>query len=247
MIIPFDMTYYLSDADHELARYNDKSLRDIQQSLRYGLDGHVAASVVDMYNAHRILLDTLPEANPDLMQMYWSVRYRYAEPIGARPVELDRTSTEKPGAGLKRWIREKTGAEQQAIHQDQPDPSFSEGMLRGPQMGQRFLHAELTNPDILQYFYQRYGTDLFLFVNQMEIKTLYEHCLDRASGNFMRDVSVHYSIYDLQGKLLAGNVVTVVVASNTRDLYQVMSRAFPALSAAVVSGLPNPMTHQPAR
>ena len=240
LIIPFDMTYYLSDADHDLAKRNDKTLPQVQQTLRYGLDGNVAASVMDMYSAHRILLDTLPEENSDLKRLYGAVRYRYSTPFGAQPVEADRVSTEKPGSGIRRWIKEQTGNEHEELEENKGDAYFEEGALRGPVMGQRFMHAELQDPEVLTYFYDHYNTDLFIFINQLEIRTNYAICLDRATNNFVREISVHYSIYNVEGKLFAGDVVTVLVSSNTNDLYEVMARSFPQLSATVVSGLPAP-------
>jgi hypothetical protein len=240
LIIPFDMTYYLSDADHDLAKRNDKTLPQVQQTLRYGLDGNVAASVMDMYSAHRILLDTLPEENSDLKRLYGAVRYRYSTPFGAQPVEADRVSTEKPGSGIRRWIKEQTGSEHEELEENKGDAYFEEGALRGPVMGQRFMHAELQDPEVLTYFYDHYNTDLFIFINQLEIRTNYAICLDRATNNFVREISVHYSIYNVEGKLFAGDVVTVLVSSNTNDLYEVMARSFPQLSATVVSGLPAP-------
>ncbi len=253
MIIPFDMTYYLSDADHDLAKYNHKTLPQIQQTLRYSLDGNVAASVMDLYSAHRIILDTLPDKNPDLMRLYAAVRYRYSSPWGvnaalspagsqpgAQPSGPADAGAENPFSAIGRWVREKTGGEQTLPEDDQPDPYFKEGALLGPLEGRRFMHAELISPEALTYFYENYGTDLFIFVNQLEIRTNYAHCLDRATGTFAREISIHYSIYDRFGKLFAGDVVTVLVSSNTNDLYEVMALAFPPLAAAVVSGLPAP-------
>jgi len=244
LIVPFDMTYYLSDADHELAERNGKTLAQVQQALRYGMDGNVSASVMDLYSTHRILLDTLPDKNPDLMRLYGAVRYRYQTPFGvkaaAEQTPEDPKEVERPGDAFRRFWKDVRGEEETLPQRDQPDPYFQQGALRGPVMGRRTMHAELLDPSVLTYFYDRYGTDLFVFLNQLEIRTNYAQCLDRATNTFVREISVHYSIYDVSGKLFASDVVTVTVSSNTNDLYEVMARAFPVLSAAVVSGLPAP-------
>jgi len=244
LIVPFDMTYYLSDADHELAKRNDKTLAQVQQTLRYGIDGNVSASVMDLYSTHRILLDTMPDRNLDLMRLYGAVRYRYQAPFGAKAAAEERAEQpqeeERPGQALRRFWKDIRGPQETLPESDQADPYFEEGALRGPVMGRRIMHAELLDPGVLTYFYDRYGTDLFVFLNQLEIRTNYAQCLDRATGDFVREISVHYSLYDVSGKLFAADVVTVMVRSNTNDLYEVMARAFPALSAAVVSGLPAP-------
>ncbi|MBI1191984.1 MAG: hypothetical protein GC205_02250 [Bacteroidetes bacterium] len=244
LIVPFDMTYYLSDADHELAERNGKTLAQVQQTLRYGMDGNVSASVMDLYSTHRILLDTMPDKNPDLMRLYGAIRYRYQAPFGVKPAAEQTPEkpqeVERPADALRRLFKDVRGQEDPLPETDQPDPYFEEGALRGPVLGRRTMHAELLDPEVLTYFYDRYGTDLFVFLNQLEIRTNYAHCLDRATNTFVREISVHYSIYDVSGKLFASDVVTVMVSSNTNDLYEVMARAFPVLSAAVVSGLPAP-------
>jgi hypothetical protein len=122
---------------------------------------------------------------------------------------------------------------------DFEDLEFRDGQLRGPVEGRRFMHALLEDTGALADIRERYGTDLFVFVNQLEVRTNYAHCLDRATGNFARELSIHYSIYDHRGKLYAGDVVTVLVGSNTNDVYDVMASAFPTLADAVVEGLPN--------
>jgi hypothetical protein len=189
-------------------------------------------------------LDTLPDRNPDLMRLYGAVRYRYQAPFGVKAAEGEAPDQpqeeEGPAQALRRFWKDIRGSQESLPETDQADPYFEEGALRGPVMGRRTLHAELLDPSVLTYFYDRYGTDLFVFLNQLEIRTNYAHCLDRSTGDFVREISIHYSLYDVSGKLFSADVVTVMVRSNTNDLYEVMARAFPALSAAVVSGLPAP-------
>lgn len=243
MIVPIDMTYYLSDADHDFAVAMQQDLPSIQQTLRYGLDGTVAASVEQQFPAHRILLDTIPEANPDLNRLRAAVRYTYARPWGAKPVEQDRTSTEKPGKRLRNLFEggfdQRDAMTEDGGDADFEDLEFEDGQLRGPVEGRRFMHAVLRDTSALTDIRATYGTDLFVFVNQLEVRTNYAHCLDRATGTFARELSIHYSIYDHTGKLYAGDVVTVLVGSNTNDVYDVMASAFPTLADAVVRGLPN--------
>jgi len=243
MIVPFDMTYYLSDADHDLAKYNRKDLPGVQQTLRYGLDGNVSASVEGILPAHRILLDTVPDENEDLNRLRGAVRYVYARPWGAKPVQQDRTSTEKPGARLRNLFQGMVDGEE-ALQENGGDADFSDndfrdGQVRGPVAGRRFMHAQLRDTAVLEELHTRYGTDLFVFVNQLEVRTNYAHCLDRSTNNFVRELSLHYSIYDYRGRLFAGDVITVLVSSNTNNLYDVMAAAFPPLADAVAQGLPN--------
>lgn len=242
MLVPFDMTYYLSDADHGLAKYNRKTLKEIQQAFRYGLDGHLGAAVADLYTPRRILLDTVPEYNADLNRLRGAVSMRYMKPFGVDRVAergMETSADTRPGHRIRKLFGKSD--QDQAMSETGGDSQFRQGTIRGPVEGRKVMHARLNDTTVLQDMYDRYGTDLFLFVNQFELRTNYEHCLDRATNNFAREISVHYSIYNHRGDLLARDVITVLAESNTQLMKELMDDTFPALSRQISSGLPSPM------
>lgn len=242
MIIPFDMTYYLSDADHEIAKANKQSLKEVQQAFRYGLDMTMGAVVEETYATKRILLDTIPEANKDLNKLYGAISWRYsrAKVIGKpNASDDDRKHTEQE-RGFGSRFKAALGIEDDALTETGGDTQFAKGTVTGPAEGQRFMHAELRHPEVLKEIYQIYQTDLFLFINQFELKTNYEHCLDRATSNYVREASIHYSLYDVNGRFIDGNVFTVQFDSKSRKLQDIISENFPQLCMAAAGGLPNP-------
>ncbi|MFT7589503.1 MAG: hypothetical protein ACI959_001721 [Limisphaerales bacterium] len=244
MIVPFDMTYYLSDADHELARINKKTLREVQQAFRYGLDMTMSAVVEEIYSTKRILLDTVPEANQDLRKLYGAVSWRYskAKVLGgiASKDGDDRVSATTEDNSFGSRLRKAFNVDPDPLAENGGDSDFSSGIVRGPIEGQRMMHAHLLAPEVLLEMYDIYGTDLFLFINQFELKTNFEHCLDRATSNYVREASVHYSLYDLNGNLIDANVFTVVFDSKSRKLEDIISENFPQLCTQAARGLPKP-------
>ena len=42
---------------------------------------------------------------------------------------------------------------------------------------------------------EKYGTDIFVFMSQLEIKTNYDDCLNLALKIYQREIKVHFAIY----------------------------------------------------
>src|ERR1051325_4535883 len=76
MIIPFDPNMYFSDADEQLKKYNQKSVKEIRTLFRYGLNINVNAKIMSLYYPTRPLLtDTAKGAVDDLYQIYKGISY----------------------------------------------------------------------------------------------------------------------------------------------------------------------------
>lgn len=236
MVIPFDMTYYLSDADHDLAKANGMNLPQVQAAMRSGVDIYVASAIAHRYQVKRIMSDTLLAYNQDLRQLYGSVRYRYVKPNGKA---WDRYEEEKPGK-VKSWFKDKFKKDDAYLNSDEGDAYFDQGKIRGPVEGQKVMHADLRDTATLRALYEKHGTDLFVFINQMELQTRYEHCLDRATNNFARDITIHYSIYDHTGKNIARSLITLRVGSNNRAIDPLMQDNFPKFANQIATELPRP-------
>jgi len=91
---------------------------------------------------------------------------------------------------------------------------------------------------LLRMLSEKYGTDLFVFLNQFEIKTNYNDCLDLALKIYRRQFKVHYSIYDGNGKQLYGDVAVVDFPSNTNDTSEIIKENFQKIADAIVQHVP---------
>jgi len=100
------------------------------------------------------------------------------------------------------------------------------------------MNVRLHDVKMLEYFSAKYGVDLFLFVNQFEIKTKYEKCMDRAVNNFKREIWVHFSIYDSKGEQLYGNVVGVNFFVQSNDMNSLIRSSFPLIADYITDNLP---------
>ncbi len=217
MIIPFNEFYYLSDADAELAQRNNKSQKEISDLFRVGLDYNINARVIAAHHAHSMLQDSSVQSVKDLQYIYSSISYTYQKPMDIYKDTLNNDIENSDVFGIH-----------QPEQEDSPKKIFSiKKQVEDSVEHDRYLNAVIKNPNLFYYLNEKYAADLFLFINQFELITNYENCLDRATNNFERMVVIHYSIYNLAGQQLKGDAVTVTFASNQTNVEQIINEYFP--------------------
>lgn len=220
MIIPFNQYNYFSDADDELAFKNKKETKDISTLFRFGLNYNISARVISA-GAYNILTDTTVQSQKDLHALYSSIKYEYEKPMDA----FAKDSAENKQI-IKKDLFGNGGEEQEndAIENKQKsDPVESLELTK-------YLNAKLMHPEVLAQLKSEFGTDLFLFINQFELITNYNHCLDFTAQYFERKVVVHYSLYNASGKQLKGEAVTVTFSSAQTNIDEIIGSQFPVIA-----------------
>ena len=81
------------------------------------------------------------------------------------------------------------------------------------------------------------GSDVFVLLNQFEIITNYNDCLDLALKIYRRQLKAHYSVFDADGNQLYGDVAVVDFPSNANDVREIMSRNFPKIAEAIAKNV----------
>lgn len=82
---------------------------------------------------------------------------------------------------------------------------------------QRFMNVAITNPKLLQHLFNRYNTDIFLFINEMDIVNTKNPAEEIEDYTYRRQVWVHYSILDKTGKYITGGIATSYFPFNQND------------------------------
>ncbi len=220
MIIPFNMYNYFSDADPELAQKNEKDVTDISTLFRYGLNYNISARVISAYDPYNILVDTTLQSGQDLNMIYASIKYQFEKPMDVNAKDSAANKTIKQpdifGLGGEEVVEEKKKI---SFNKKEEEPANT-----------KYMNAVITHPEIFPNLQKKYGTDLFLFINQFELVTNYNHCLDRAANSFERKVVVHYSVYNAEGKQLKGDAITVTFSSAQTNVDEIVAQQFPVIA-----------------
>lgn len=227
MIIPFDPGMYFSDSDQDLSKHNQKSVKEIRTMFRYGLNINLNAQVLSEYQTRALLSDTAKGAADDLYRIYKSISYYQEKSMPLVSTEEEAEKSTKLGSKLKSLGKKDTD----------DDGQGTADVLKNVD-NRKYMNVKIHNKEMLDYLHGKYGTDLFVFINQFNLATNYEHCLDRATNNFEREIAVHFSIFDRHGKQIAGDIAYVKFGSNTNDIMDIMKTNFPIVSDYVAKNMP---------
>lgn len=230
MVIPFDPEMYFNDADEDLAKYNNKNIKDIRAMFRYGLNVNLNAKILSQYQTRPLLTDTTKNADDDLYRIYKSVSYFKDKSI---PNPNDPTKKE---SGVKKIFGKKDN------NDEQNSSKFTEVDKNGLRT---YINVKIYDVAMLDYLHKKYGVDLFVFLNQFNMVTDFARCLDRSTNTFERELAVHYSIFDYTGKQIAGDVAIVKFPSNSNDMMTIMQKNFPIISDYLAGNLPKHATRAP--
>ena len=213
LLIPYNPIMHLSDADVDIMEYNQQKEDVIRAAFRKAMLQSVAAKLEGLAETMQLRPDISKEIQQDLEMIYGSVNYKMDTifPV-AHPVKdtlAKKTFFSKNHAPKVKEIRDL-----------------------------KYMNIALSHPELLKKLGDKYETDLFVFLNQFEIKTNYSDCLDLALKIYKRQLKLHYSVFDITGKQLYGDVAIVDFPSNTNDMTEIMRGNFPKIAEYVRQSIP---------
>ncbi len=236
MIVPFPPTMYLSDSDREIAEASEMNYDAIRGRFRLGLDISFAVRLQEQYGDHSLLRDTSDRAEGDLQQLYRNTRYSYAfTPAHLRALE---EAEEEEKKKIKNPFKKK---------KEKPEtPEIEQGLFGSeeqramPVADEEGTYMKVTFRDSteLQELADAYGIEVFLFLNQFEIDTRFDDCIDFQNKIYNREIRVHYDLIRADGKRLDGGVLTTTFPSSVNDVNQITRGYFGGLTDGFVSKVP---------
>jgi hypothetical protein len=214
LLVPYNPMMHLSDADQDIAEYSGANPRQIRERFHTGLTRYVSARLMDVYATQTISSNVLADNDRELDVLYGSFNYKEDT---VYPV----SHTEKPDSLHKKSFLAKKNSQHVAEINDM-----------------KYMNIGLSHPELLKIFSEKYGTDLFVFLNEFDIVTNYSDCLDLAMKIYRRQLKVHYSIFDATGKQLYGDVAVIDYPSNSNDVNDIMQKNFPKVADYILKTIP---------
>jgi LysM repeat protein len=227
LVIPFDPYLYFSDADDEIAAKSNIQRTKVREVFRRRLN---TLLTYHGYETIHLLGGRVKDSISDLNKIYSSVTYAYQASINnpnSMEAQQNQQQQQTSGSGKKNnIIKNITG---------------TGNTYQVPEDNGKYFGVMIRNPDFFTYFNTKYGVDYYVFINQFEVKTNYQNCLDRAALNYERTFTVHYSIFDSTGKQIAGDKFKVHYNSNNCYVYQIVSDNMPKIAQKIINQLPPPV------
>lgn len=240
MIIPFNDNYYFSEADNDLAEHNNLDPKEVSRQFKEGLDFNVNVRILSQYDTKQLLKDENEDVAKDLENIYSGVRYSLKKvPRTELLVDYDHEKHESNVNQDNFFTKMANKLHIETNHDQAKSEGFQDEARTIESVDlKEYMAAEIQHPEMLQYLNEKYETDLFVFINQFELKNKYELCLDRANNKFTRVLYVHFSIFDKEADLVYGDVVKVEIESNSNDMDLLIRNNFPIVADYLASYLP---------
>jgi hypothetical protein len=74
-------------------------------------------------------------------------------------------------------------------------------------------------------------------INQFEFKTNYSSCIDLSRKLYRRELIIHYSVWDSNAKLIAGNFLVVYFPSDINKPQEIAEKTFKSISETFLTQL----------
>ncbi len=220
MLIMYDPMMQLPDpaGDVELVEEAKKDLPYIKKRIRLGLDLSLYARVAYLYETVDLMKEYNGNAANDLKKIYASIGYHYEIP--------------------SRLSEENKKSEREA--EKESNMTNGEITTHDKQVETKYMNISILDPNLLPYLNFNYGTDLYLFITQLEIKKYFTDQADISYGTYSREIKVHYSLFDVKGSQIAGDVIDIIYPPSTNDIEEIIRNNFPEVAKQISSALPQP-------
>jgi LysM repeat protein len=229
LVIPFDPYLYFSDADNDIALQSSIPKQNVRYIFRTRLNAFMDPKGFESIN---LLSGVFREGKNEVDRIYKAVTYNY-QPITYskyNPLPM----TEKTGNSAAAWIQKQ---KDKFTAPTSPEAAGNTSVAKDPD---KYYGVKVKDPDLYRYFNENYAVDYYLFINQFEIRTDYTNCLDRTQNDFEREFLVHYTLFDNQGNLIAGNKVKVPYISHVNDIEKIVRDNLNKMAQRILADLPQP-------
>jgi hypothetical protein len=176
LIIPFEPRLYMSEIDMSINAETKLTAKEIKYKFRDGLNDQLFKAFKQAGFGAIDLMEDTARYRKDLEGIYQHLNYDFQKV----PNQENYTAPVKE--------KEQKKIEKGQINIESRDQD-------------RFMNAKITNPKIVPILNGKYKTDIFVFVNQLDIKAVgYKAPGDLGDGNVNRKIIVHYTVYTLDAR-----------------------------------------------
>ena len=207
LLIPYQPAMHLSDADMDIATYSEMDLGQVRTEIREGLLRALRSDLNPLYDVSVLQSDHVGDDENDLALIYRSTFFQQDTIWPISHPQQDSLLQ------MKRFF-------------------YAQKKKLKPEEN-RFMNVGFYDQQLISDLARKYNAELFVFLNEVEIKTNYDDCTTPASQVCDREIRVHYSVFDRNGKEVHGDLATSHFPSNTNDVRQIIKTSFPKIAAYI--------------
>lgn len=209
MVIPYMPAMHLSDADQDIAEESQMDISEVRAEFRKGIIRKMNQRFVEVYDAQVPNESFVSSNTGDIDMIYHSLAF-----------ESDSTS---PMKNPKKF----------AV----VDTAITGKKTKKKDIDKTYINAVPRDPQLLPDFAKKYNVDYFVMLNEFDIKTHFDDCIDLAMKIYRRDLKIHYTIYNHRGEALYGDVAVVHFPSNENNVDKIVEQNFGKVADYVFNSL----------
>ena len=210
MLIPFENKMYLSEIDAKINQESKLSAKQIKAVMRDGMNEQLYKKLKAKMNVVD-MIDDSTKTKKDLENIYQYLSYQYQKTPNQENYKAP--SNEKEVKNIDK------------------------GQLSVETVSDsRFMNAKLKNATLVPYLTNKYKTNLYLFINELDIKSVNSIPGD-FSSSANRKIIVHYTIYTYDAKEINSGIAEVNMPSNVNNPTKIINSYFSLVADLIVSRL----------
>lgn len=210
MLIPFEPRLYMSEIDYAINKESKLSGKQIKAVFRDGINEQLYKSLKAQHQVVDLMDDTV-KTKKDLGDIYQYLTLEY--------MKVPDQKNYKPPVKEKEDSKIKNG---QIVDESNNDL--------------RFMNAKIKNATLVPYLYGKYKTDIFLFINQLDIKASNsggpaDAALTTTDG--FRRLIVHYTVYTYDAKEINSGIAETQFPAALNNPQKIVSGYFSKLAQII--------------
>jgi len=218
MIIPFEEHMYLCGIQSKLAAESHKNHKEIVRFFRYGVAAELQNKFLYLFNTTSLI--HMQDTTQDLLRTYASIGYKFEVAEGFEDEESEKKKKKK-------------------VSKRSAETKIKNGQLVSRiSTEQKFASLHLRDEKILQYLSQKYQSDLFLFLTEMDIENDLSDQLALANNQYRRKLKIHYAVINSQGQFISKGIVQTTFSNKENNIELIKSKYFPVLAEKLIAKLP---------
>jgi hypothetical protein len=201
LIVPYNKSMHLSDADMDISNGSEMEMPEMRETLRDEL--------VKSLNKKFAIVSDYKESSDDFVkQDEGGLDYLYHSLLYSSDSVY--TLKDPQRFAVKDTIRTKD--------------------IKALKKESNYINVQINDQYLIPDLSKKYKADYIIFLNEFDIKTHFDDCINLALRIYRRDLKVHYSIFDKYGKQVYGDVAVAYFDSNSNDVNEIAAKNFPVIS-----------------
>lgn len=230
MIIPFEENMYLCGIQSYLAQESGKTHDEIVSFFREGVALELQNQFLYKYNT--VSLMHMNDSSQDLFKAYDAIGYKF------ELAPLEEESTDQGDNNALQKAKNLFAKKKKATQPIKRGTVQNGQIVSEKTTGQKFANVIVTKKENLTYLHDKYQTDLFVYITEMDIENDITNQTAFINNEYKRFLKLHYSMVDKDGKIVEKGIVYTKFPNSDNDIKSIRVNYLPLVAKKLSDKLP---------